>query len=499
MKNNQENKEVRVRFAPSPTGSLHIGGARTALFNYLYARRNNGKLILRIEDTDKERSKKEYEDNIMRSLSWLGISWDEGPYRQSERESIYKEYIEKLLKEEKAYYCFCKKEELERMREEQRDRKEPPRYEGKCLSLSKEERERRIEEGKEFVLRLKIPKNEVIEFNDEIKGRVKFDAKDIGGDFVIARSDFSPLYNFVCAIDDFKMQISHVIRGEEHTSNTPRQIIIQKMIGAKTPHYAHISLILGRDKKKLSKRDAAVSLEDYKNEGYLSQAISNFIALLGWHPGGEREIYSLKEMEQLFSLKDCQKVGAIFDTKKLEYMNGQYIRKMNLDDLTKKCIPYLINDNLISQKKDEKEGSTDYKVSETGEDMDFEKLSSIVSLYQERMKKISEIKDIADDFFKENVLESKDILSWKDMNKENLIESLEKGIRVIESVEWEKSVLEEELIKEANTQKDRGRFLWPIRAALTGKKASASPFDVIWVLGRKTSLKRLRMAINALN
>jgi glutamyl-tRNA synthetase len=262
--------EVRTRFAPSPTGFLHIGSARTALFNYLFAKKNQGSFILRIEDTDKERSKPEFEKDIFENLKWLGIEWDYGPYRQSERGEIYKKYLEKLLAEGKAYYCFCSEEELEAERQYQMSIGQPPRYSGKCANLTKEEVEKYLAEGKKFVIRFKVESKKV-EFEDLIRGKIEFDSSLIG-DIIIAKPDsggYTPLYNFGVVVDDFEMKISHVIRGEEHISNTPKQILIQEALGFPQPKYAHLPLILGPDRSKLSKRHGAVSVAQYRKLGYL--------------------------------------------------------------------------------------------------------------------------------------------------------------------------------------------------------------------------------------
>jgi len=504
--NNNNSKNVRVRFAPSPTGNLHIGATRVALFNYFYSRKTNGEFILRIEDTDKERSKKEYEDNIMRSLEWLGISWNNDPYRQSEREDIYKKYILKLIEEEKAYFCFCTKEDLEIMRESQRSKKEPPRYEGSCNLLTKKEQEEKIKNGGLFTIRLKIPKNENLEFDDLVKGKVKFNTKDIGGDFVIAKSDFSALYNFACVVDDYEMKITHVIRGEDHISNTPKQIIIQKALGIESPYFAHISILLGTDKSKLSKRHGATSIDDYRKEGYLKEALINFMAFLGWHPGGEKEIYSLEEIIEKFSFENCKKSGAIFDVQKLDYINGQYIKKMTNDELASQCIPYFLNEGFITSDFTEEQYPPAYggkipKISYyyNGKEIFFDKISQIVSLYKERIKKISEITDMVDYFFKEDLDYNPDILAWKGSSNKETIEQLERGVNAISSIKkWELFVIEKTLLEEAEKGTNRGLFLWPIRSALSGKKASASPFEIIWVLGPEMSINRLKMAINKL-
>jgi glutamyl-tRNA synthetase len=346
---------IRVRIAPSPTGPLHLGTARTALFNFLFARKYQGSFILRMEDTDPERSKPEFEKDIMDSLKWLGIEWDEGPdvggdfgpYRQSQRKEIYKKYLEKLLAEEKAYYCFCTKEELEAERQYQLSIGQAPRYSGKCANLKREEVEKYQREGKPSVIRFKSPIKK-IEFEDLIRGKIEFDSSLIG-DFVIAKNLYSPLYNFACVIDDFEMKISHVIRGEDHLSNTPKQILIQQALEFPTPKYAHLPLILGPDRSKLSKRHGVVSISEYKKEGFLPEALVNFIAFLGWHPGTERYIYSMAALIKDFSLEKIQKGGAIFNLRRLEFLNGFYIRQKSVEKLTELCLPYLIESGLIEK------------------------------------------------------------------------------------------------------------------------------------------------------
>jgi len=347
--------EVRTRYAPAPTGFLHIGGARTALFNYLFAKGQQGSFILRIEDTDIERSKPEFEKDILENLKWLGIEWDEGPdlsgqygpYRQRERIDIYKKYLKKLLDENKAYYCFCSEEELEAQRQYQMSIGEPPRYSGKCGQLSAKEIKKYLSEGKKYIIRFRaLPKK--IKFNDLIRGELEFDTGLIG-DFVIAKNLEIPLYNFAVVIDDFGMQISHVIRGEDLLPNTPKQILIQETLDIPTPKYAHLPLILGPDRSKLSKRHGAGAIFEYKKAGYLPEAMVNFMAFLGWNPGEEREIYSLPSLIKEFSLERVQKGGAIFNIKRLDFLNGFYIRQRSVEKLTELCLPYLIESGLIEE------------------------------------------------------------------------------------------------------------------------------------------------------
>jgi len=510
--------EVRVRFAPSPTGFLHIGSARTALFNFLFARKYNGIFILRIEDTDKERVKPEYEQEIMESLRWIGIEWDEGPdvggkygpYRQSERGEIYKKYLEKLLEEGKAYYCFCSPEELESEREYFLSIGQAPRYSGKCRNLPKEVVEKYIKEGKPYVIRFKTPPKKV-EFEDLIRGKIRFDMS-LSGDFVIARNFYSPLYNFACVVDDFEMKISHVIRAEDHLSNTPKQILIQEALGFPRPFYAHLPLILGPDKSKLSKRHGATSISEYRKQGYLPEALINFMALLGWNPGNNREFYSLNSLIKEFSLERVQKSGAVFNIKKLDFLNGFYIRQKTAEKLTELCIPYLVEAGLIEIEFREiqyppaygaKELSLVYKIVETKEEIDFDTLKKIISIYQERLKKLSEIAELTDFFFKKELKYEKNLLKWKDMTEEEILNSLQRLENLLSKIsDWTKENLEKILMEEARKFSesinreagDRGYLLWPLRAALTGKEASAGPFEIAEILGKEKTLLRIRRA-----
>ncbi|OIO44758.1 MAG: glutamate--tRNA ligase [Candidatus Nealsonbacteria bacterium CG_4_10_14_0_8_um_filter_35_10] len=584
--------EVRTRFAPSPTGFLHIGSARTALFNYLFAKKNQGSFILRIEDTDRERSKTEFEEDILENLKWLGIEWNEGPiayaqnqklapyrtegsgagskipegkpsasygagknqkyigdygpYRQSERGEIYKKYLEKLLKEGKAYYCFCSEEELEAQRQYQMSIGEAPRYSGKCANLTKEEIKKCLAEEKKFVIRFKVEAKK-IEFEDLIRGKIEFDT-GLMGDFVIAKQEsgglprtkisgdsnfsssnkknlvrgrFTPLYNFGVVVDDFEMQISHVIRGEEHISNTPKQILIQEALGFPQLKYAHLPLILAPDRSKLSKRHGAVSAAQYRKLGYLPEALVNFIVFLGWNPGEEREIYSMASLIKEFSLERVQKGGAIFNIQRLDFLNGFYVRQKSIERLTELCLPYLIESGLIEEKNDPEplklplEEKRQFKIKESGEEISFETLKNIVSLYQERLKKLSEISELTDFFFKEKLEYNRGLLKWREMTDREIKQSLDKSFKILHKIkegEFTKGNLEKILMPEAEkfgqeiSKKrglpaealakagDRGYLLWPLRVALTGKEASAGPFEIAEILGREKTLKRIREA-----
>jgi glutamyl-tRNA synthetase len=492
-----KSKNIRTRFAPSPTGNLHIGSARTALFNYLFAKQNKGKFILRIEDTDKERSKKEFEEDIVENLQWLGLEWDE-EYRQSQRTKVYEKYLKKLLKEKRAYYCFCTKEELEDMKQEQMSRGEAPKYSGKCRNLSEKEIENNLKQGKNYIIRFKVePKK--IKFNDLIRQEVEFDTGLIG-DIAIAKDEKTPLYNFSVVVDDNEMKISHVIRGEDLLPNTPKQILLQEALDFTRPEYAHLPLILGPDKSKMSKRHGATSIKEYAEQGYLAEAVINFLAFLGWNPGDEREIFSLASLKKEFSLEKIQKHGAIFNIKRLDYLNGFYIRRKPLEELTELCIPFLIKAGLITPVfKEDRYPATfggsfisSKFILENREEIDFEYIKKVVFISQERLKILSEIEELTDFFFKEELDYKKDLLKWKNMTDEDIVSSIDKSINILSDIKkWTKENIEKELLK--NTE-GRGELLWPLRVALSGKKASPPPFEIAEILGGEKTLKRLNRA-----
>lgn len=509
----KKEKKLRVRFAPSPTGFLHIGGIRTALFNFLLARKEKGAFVLRIEDTDKERSKEEYEQDIKESLEWLGINWDEF-YRQSERLEIYERHLKGLIEEGKAYYCFCTEEELEAQGQYLLSIGKPPIYSGKCVNLSQETVRKYLKEGKKYVIRFKTPLKKVI-FEDLIRGEVEFDTELIG-DFVIARDFDSPLYNLAATIDDFEMNISCVIRGEEHISNTPKQIVLQEALGFSSPQYAHISLILAPDKSKLSKRHGAVSVKEFREGGYLPEAMLNYMAFLGWNPGTQREVYSLASLIQDFSLDRAQKSGAIFNKNKLDWFNGFYIRQKSPEKLTELCIPFLIKANLIKKTENSNSANNDpgssafspeelrlfeekpqFKTVETGELLRVEDLVKIITLYQTRLKTLSEVAKDCDFFFKKKLFYNEQLLYWKKMTKRELQDTLDAIITLLSGLEkenWMQNNLEGILMPEAERVGDRGKFLWPLRVALTGKEGSAGPFEIAELLGKEKTLQRIEEA-----
>jgi len=467
-----------------------VGGARTALFNYLFAKNQKGKFILRIEDTDIERSNEEYTKNIMDGLIWLGLSWDEGPYRQRERLEIYAKYINKLLNENKAYHCFCTKEELDSEREQQMAKKLAPKYSGKCSKFSKEEVEKLRAAGKPSVIRFRVEPKKV-RFEDLIRGNVEFDAS-LFGDITIAKDEKTPLYNFAVVIDDNEMGITHVLRGEDHISNTPKQILIYEAFNMPLPKYGHIAMILGPDKSKLSKRHGATSIIEYREMGYLPEALINFMALLGWNPGTEQEIFSKDELIEQFSLEKMTKSGAVFNIEKLDWINGHYIRQKNIKELSELCIPYLINSKLISKDKNK------FYLTETREEIDEARIQKIIKLEQERIKKLSEIGELTSFFFKDKLDYEKGLLRWKNMNDDELKNSLDTIKKLISSIDdndFKKEIIEKTLLEESEKTGDKGSLFWPLRALLSGKKASPGPCEIAEILGKNKTLKRIEDAI----
>jgi nondiscriminating glutamyl-tRNA synthetase len=511
--------EIRTRYAPSPTGPLHIGGARTALFNYLLAKQKQGTFILRIEDTDVERSKKEWEKDILKSLKWLGIVWDEGPcttaelnagqaneigdygpYRQSERKKVYEKYLKKLYEDGFLYWCFCTKEELQAQKEDQLARGEAPRYLGKCQSLKENEIQKLKESGKRGVLRFKTP-SKIIQIKDLIRGKIEFDTSLLG-DFVVAKDLSTPLYNLAVVVDDFEMKITHIVRGEDHISNTPKQILLQEALGFFQPKYAHIPLILNKDRSKVSKRQGGLAINDFKKEGYLPEALVNFMVLLGWNPGTEQEMFSLEELIKVFSLERIQKGGAILNPERLNFVNGYYIRNMPLGDLAEKCIPFLIDAKLILEKKEASGIIGKYIIEETKELIDANYIKKIVSLFQERLKKLSEISEVADFFFKKDLKYDSKLLLWKDAKGEDIQKKLKLCYNLLKEINeenWNTETIKEILLKASEKLENRGVLLWPLRVALTGKEASPPPFEIADVLGKEKTLKRLEKAIDLFN
>jgi len=477
-------QEIRVRFAPSPTGPLHIGGARSALFNFLFARRMGGKFILRIEDTDLERSSRESEINILDSLKWLGLTWDEGPdtggpygpYRQMERLAAYREYTDKLLAAGHAYRCYCSEEELEAQRQEFLARGELPRYNGKCYHLSPQEKKEYEAQGREAVIRFRVPENQDVVVHDLVRGDVIFESNGIG-DFVIIKSDGIPTYNYAVVIDDALMKISHVIRAEEHLSNTPRQILLYEALGLELPQFAHISLILGSDRSKMSKRHGATSVVQYKEMGYLPQAVVNFLALLGWSPGSEEEIFSMDELIERFSLDRVAKNPAVFDMDKLSWLNGVYIRKSPVSEITELALPHLQAGGYIS-------------ATPTVQEIQWAQM--VVAALQEKLSTVSEIIDHMDILAREDVaIENDEAVSiLREETFPVVIKAFSEKISELPDLTPENI---KNLLKALTKELKLGgkQVYMPVRIALTGQMHGPELFYIIPILGKELIFKRI--------
>ncbi|WP_090399327.1 glutamate--tRNA ligase [Natribacillus halophilus] len=479
-------QNIRVRFAPSPTGHLHIGGARQALFNYLFARRHNGAFIVRIEDTDQARNVEDATDKLMQSLKWLGLDWDESienggphaPYQSSERLDIYQTYIDRLLKEKKAYYCYMTSEELEAEREAQIARGEMPKYSGRDRDLTREQQQAYEAKGIKPVVRFRVPDSESeVVIDDVIRGQVSFETDGIG-DFVIARSDGVPTYNFAVVIDDYLMEISHVIRGEEHLSNAPRQALLYDAFAWEQPRFAHAPLILNEDRQKMSKRDETIMqfVEQYRASGYLPEALVNFLALLGWSPASEEEKFSVEELSERFSLERVSKAPAVFDQDKLAWMNNQYMKEADPDRLTALVIPHL-----------QKAG----RLRDDFTEEDREWIRELVEIYQEQMHYAEEFVALTSLFFQSSIDYEGDALDvLKEPQVPEVMQSFSKQLDGVETFEVDG-------IKQAikATQKETGhkgkRLFMPIRAAVTGQTHGPELPKAIKLLGKETVQARL--------
>ncbi len=484
-----ENEQIRVRIAPSPTGKLHLGTARVALFNYLYAKKTKGKFILRIEDTDRERSKEEFEIDITDNLTWLGINCDEGPlagdgfgpYRQSERFDIYKKYEEKLLGEEKIYHCFCTQEELNNERETAEKDHRPYIYSGKCRDLSKDEIEKKLANNAPFVLRFKSPSKE-IEFDDLIRGEIKVHTKTFG-DFVIVKSDGTPLFLFASVVDDVDMKITHIIRGEDHISNTPKQLLLLEALGFIAPRYGHLPLIVNPDRSKLSKRKNPTSIsDDYRDKGYLAEALVNFMAFLGWNPGDNREFFTLSELAQEWTLERVGKSPSVFDQKKLDHINGHYIRQKKVGELAELCLPFI-----------EKNSPDLFRAVNQNTDLFFNSLIAV----QTKIKTLDEVANLINFFFFDQFLLQKNIILDKKLPEEKAKVILKEVLTLIEN-EGAKSVDEWDSVLRALAKKNEisdGALLWAVRYILTGELASPGAFEMLNILPKESKINRLKKAI----
>lgn len=479
---------VRVRFAPSPTGPLHIGGARSALFNWLLAKKYNGQMIVRIEDTDLERSSLESEENILGALLWLGLDWDEGikkggnngPYRQTERLNTYKEAAEKLLLTGQAYYCYCTEEELEAERQACLAKNEMPIYMGKCRNLSPEDRSRLEAEGRKKVIRFRVPNNENIIVKDLVRGDVVFESNGIG-DYVIVKSDGIPVYNFAVVLDDALMGITHVVRGEEHLSNTPRQLLLYAALDLTLPLFAHVSLILGNDRSKMSKRHGATSIEAYKSQGYLPEALINFLVLLGWSPVGEEEIFTLSELVEHFSLERVAKNPAVFDVDKLNWINGHYIRNSSLERITDLAIPFMREAGLVPE--------------EVTPDI-YERLKLVVLSVQEHLAYVAQITDHVGIYFDDRVkMENEEAEAvLKDDDIPQVMAAFRQKIVDVEEITPDNT---KALLKALTKELKLGgkKVYMPIRVALTGQTHGPELYYIVPILGRDRILVRLAQTV----
>ncbi len=489
----------RVRIAPSPTGPLHIGTARTALFNYLHARHVQGTFILRLEDTDVARSTLEFEKDILDGLHWLGLEWDEGPevagepargphapYRQMERLPSYAAAAQRLLADDLAYPCYCTSAELEADRASREAERLPPRYVGRCAALTPEERRARERDGRRGALRFRVGDG-VVAFDDIVRGRVEIDVANLGGDFVIVRADGTPLYHFTVVVDDAAMEITHVIRGEDHLSNTPKHILLFQALGHAVPRFAHLPLILNPDRSKMSKRKSQTAIDDYIAQGFVREALVNYLALLGWATGTEEEILSLPEITERFDLSQVHKGGAIFDPERLEWINGQWIRRLSPDDLIDRLRPFIEAD-LVA-------GRIEWMPTD-GE------LRALLPVIQERLPTLGAIGDLVGFLWVAELDVDAAMLIPKRWDHATTLEGLRAAREVIADVRdvvFEADEMEPPLraLAEARGWK-AGDLFMAIRVAVTGRTATPPLFDTLVALGRDRVLARLDRAVEVL-
>lgn len=458
---------VRTRFAPSPTGYLHVGGARTALFSWLYARKHGGRFVLRIEDTDLERSTAESVNAILEGMTWLGLEYDEGPFYQTQRFDRYKAVIEQLMAQGDAYYCYCSKEELDEMREQQRANKEKPRYDGRCRHRSEPR------EGVQPVIRFKNPTEGQVIVHDVIRGDVAFNNSELD-DLVIARPDGTPTYNLTVVVDDMDMEMTHVIRGDDHLNNSPRQINLYKALGATPPVFAHVPMILGDDGARLSKRHGAVSVMSYRDEGFLPEALLNYLVRLGWSHG-DQEVFSLEEMIQLFDVEGVNKAASSFNTDKLLWLNQHYIKTS-----TPEHIAHHIAWHLGELGIDPSQGP---------------KITDVVSQYQERSKTLKEMAQSLQ-FFYQEVTEYDEKAARKNLTEESLPILEEMLQRLSDVTEWKAEPLHDQVKACAEVNEvGMGKVAQPIRVAMTGNTVSPSLDITLELLGRERTLSAISRAV----
>ncbi|MFH1380145.1 MAG: glutamate--tRNA ligase [bacterium] len=469
--------DIRVRFAPSPTGYLHIGGARTALFNWLFARKMKGSFILRIEDTDEKRSTPESTNAILEGMKWLGLSWDEGPYYQMERLEIYTEWLNKLISLGRAYPCWCTKDELDAMRSKAIAEKKPVLYDKRCLNLSDIEKKQKKDAGLPCVMRFNVHEGDDPAFTDVIHGEKKFDSENFE-DFIIIKSTGGPTYNFAAVIDDHLMKITHVIRGDDHLSNTPRQVLIYRALGFTIPVFAHLAMILGKDGSRLSKRHGATALSEYMEAGYLAEALRNYLALLGWSTSESQQIFIHNELTQKFSLDRCSKSPSIFDQEKLQWMNGEYIRHLSPEKFAEIGLRWLEKKGLYSNK-------TDKLFAE-----------DVVKLEQEKIKLFSELPEKVSFMLKDDITyETEAVKKWfGPENQENKIPALLDTLKSLP--DFTSAKIEESVRAFAKKNKLKTALIFhPLRVAVSGRTTGPSLFQMIELLGREKVVTRLEYVL----
>ncbi|MDD4155193.1 MAG: glutamate--tRNA ligase [Candidatus Cloacimonetes bacterium] len=474
------NDKVRVRFAPSPTGYLHLGGLRTALYNYLLAKKYNGTFILRIEDTDQTRFVEGSVDNLINSLVSLGIDFDEGPYKesdcgpyfQSQRLEIYHKYVNQLIEQGDAYYCFCTKEELDTMRAEQQANKLTTKYNGKCRNLSKEQVKQKLADNEPYVVRMKIPDDKIFNFNDLIRGQVEI-ASELVEDQVILKADGFPTYHLAAVVDDHLMEISHVLRGEEWLYSTPKHIFLYEAFKWETPKWVHLPLLLNTDRSKLSKRHGDFSVKNYLNKGYLKEAIINFVALLGWHAAEDRELYTLDDLSEEFSIERISKSGAIFDITKLDWMNGWYIRNLDIAYIGELCKPYFDDEDIDISNKQKY-----HKVLVRARDQ----ITNLTQITEHSRMFYNDIQ-LSNEFLEiVNSEDSQKVLNWylERLNQIDLNSWIKENLTVIS-----KEGIKETGIKGKN-------YFFPIRLALFGDCHGPDIPMLLDILGKEETINRLK-------
>ena len=487
---------IKTRFAPSPTGFVHVGSLRTALYCYLFAKSSDGKFVLRIEDTDQERLVEGAVENLLKTLEWIGLEYDEGPdkgdlgpYVQSERTEIYTKHVQELLDKGHAYRCFCSKERLDEMREKQKSRKQATMYDRKCLDLPESEIQAKLKDNEPFVIRQKIP-YELIKYKDLVRGNVQFDGKTVD-DQVLIKSDGYPTYHLANVVDDHLMEITHVIRGEEWLPSTPKHIALYEAFGWEAPQFAHLPLLLNPDRTKLSKRQGHVAVEDYIKEGYLKEAVTNFVAFLGWNPGGgeKQELFTLKELEKSFSLEKVHKAGAIFNLEKLDWFNWQWQKRLfeektaKMDETSKAEVLYEMCKDHLKRDKDEK------------------LLRALLTVEEKILKNPKEVSENTNFYFDLPEYD-KQLLTHEKMGVDlnQALKSLEASKEALETLDdWTLESLKQTLLKTVEKQGIKnGQLLWPLRAALSGMQYSPGAFESAWALEKDETLSRISIALQKL-